>query len=86
MVPWAMASAAAAGALVGYAGGGWRGGLTIAAVALVFAAFALSASVARCPACGASLGRLDARGPSPERPGPADGAPRRCRSCRVPFE
>jgi hypothetical protein len=82
-----VASAAAAGALVGYAGGGWRGGLVIGAVGLIFAAFALSASVARCPACGASLGRLDERRTSPEGRGAADAAGgRRCRSCRVPYE
>lgn len=80
-----MASAAAVGILVGYAGAGWRGGLVIAALGLVFAAFVASASVARCPACGASIGRLRQDRPGAGSPGEAPG-PRRCPRCRVPFE
>lgn len=70
MLPWAVASALAAGALVGSAGAGWKGALVIALVGLVFAAFTAAAAVARCPSCGAPLS---------DRAGRAPGCP----SCRV---
>lgn len=73
MLPWAVASALAAGALVGFAGAGWKGGLVIALVGLVFAAFTATAAVARCPACGASLGE---RG----------GKVARCPRCQTRFD
>lgn len=70
-----------AGLLVGVAGGGWRGGLTVALLGLVFAGFAAAASRARCPACGGSLARL-----AGARAGSAGSPPRRCPRCNVAFD
>lgn len=70
LLPWAVASALAAGALVGVAGAGWKGGLVVALVGLVFAAFTATAAVARCPSCGASLSDRAGRSPG-------------CPTCRV---
>lgn len=82
-------SAALVGLLVGIAGAGWRGGLVIGALGLLFAAFAAVTSVPRCPACGASLSRLRGERDAADGPGRAEAAgmhDRRCPRCRVPFE
>lgn len=88
LVPWALASALAGGALVGVAGGGWRGGAVVTIVGLLFAAFAAAASIARCPACGAPLGREEDRPAPGGRPGPAGPVLReqRCARCGVRFD
>jgi hypothetical protein len=88
LLPWAVLSAVLVGSLVGFAGAGWRGGLVIGLLGLLFAGFTASAAVARCPACGAPLGRLpDAPPRSEGRPDPAEPASsRRCSRCRVRFE
>lgn len=88
-MPWAVVSAAFVGLLVGFAGAGWRGGLVIGALGLLFAAFAAVTSVPRCPACGASLSRLRGERAAANGPGRAGNSPahdRRCPRCRVAFE
>ncbi|ABC83857.1 hypothetical protein [Anaeromyxobacter dehalogenans] len=87
LLPWAVASAIAAGLLVGTAGAGWRGGLAVAGVGLLFAAFAAVASVARCPSCGAPLGKEDDRPAPGGRPGPADPLrEQHCARCGARFD
>lgn len=91
LLPWAVASAIAAGLLVGTAGAGWRGGLAIAGVGLLFAAFAAAASVARCPSCGAPLGKEPGKEddrPAPGgHPGPADPSRQQhCARCGARFD
>jgi hypothetical protein len=63
LLPWAFATAAGGGLIAAFAGGGARAALAVAAVGLLFAVFAWTMSIARCPACG---GRL----PNEKRPGP----------------
>lgn len=55
LLPWALLTALAAGSLAFAAGGGLRGGATIAAVGLLFTLFVWTTSIARCPGCGARL-------------------------------
>ena len=70
--------------LVGVAGGGWRGGVTIALLGLGFAAYVATSARARCPACGGSLATLAReRG---DRAGTASLGQRRCPRCRIAFE
>lgn len=84
-MPWAVLSAAFIGLLVALAGAGWRGGLAIGALGLLFAGFAVVTAVPRCPACGASLAVLRAEWlASPGRLDPT--RERRCPRCRVLFE
>ncbi|GAO05318.1 hypothetical protein [Anaeromyxobacter sp. PSR-1] len=87
LLPWAVASAIAAGLLVGTAGAGWRGGVAVAGVGLLFAAFAAAASVARCPSCGAPLRRESDRPAPGGRPGPADPVrEQHCARCGARFD
>jgi hypothetical protein len=83
MLPWAVATALGGGAIAFAAGGGARGALAVAAVGLLFVLFAWVTSIARCPACGAPLGR--------ERPDPIGAGPaaverfESCPRCRTRF-
>jgi hypothetical protein len=83
MLPWAIATAAGGGLIAFVAGGGVRGALAVAAVGLLFAFFAWTTSIARCPACGA---RLEKNRPDPRGAGPA-GVERleSCPRCRARF-
>jgi hypothetical protein len=73
MLPWAALTAVGGAAIGAVAGGGARGAAALFAIGLVFALFLWTASVARCPACGARLpagrARLEA-----------------CPGCRARFE
>jgi hypothetical protein len=61
LVPWAVLSALAGGAIGLAAGGGLRGAGALFVLGLLFAAFLWATSTARCPACGAPLPRGGAR-------------------------
>lgn len=71
LLPWALLTALAGGGIALAAGGGLRGAAALAAVGLVFLAFAWVTSIARCPACGAAL-----RAKAP---------PAACRACGTRF-
>ncbi|HEY6101392.1 MAG TPA: hypothetical protein VIW03_18280 [Anaeromyxobacter sp.] len=73
VLPWAVLSALAGGAIGLVAGGGLRAAGTLVLVGLLLAGYVWTASRARCPACGASL---------PSRGGPLAGCPR----CRNPYD
>jgi hypothetical protein len=85
-LPFAAASTAMAGALVGFVAGSWRAGLAMLLPGALLLVFVAAHAVPRCPACGGGLWR---RG---ERPGPA-GKPRptdversrRCPRCGATF-
>ncbi len=83
MLPWTVAMAAGGAAIALVAGGGVRAAGALLAVGLVFALYLWTASVARCPACGASLpGRSRRRGP-----GAAEAERiRSCPRCLARFE
>ncbi len=80
LLPWAALSALGGGALAYVAGGGVRGAVSLSAVGLLFVLFLWTTSVARCPACGARLGRGRTSGA-----GPAGERPESCPSCRIRF-
>jgi Flp pilus assembly protein TadB len=85
LLPWAFLTAAGGGLIAVVAGGGARAGLALAALGLVFALFLLTTAIARCPACGAALGRA-APGPG-DGTGLAGGRPiESCPRCRARFE
>lgn len=72
LVPWAVLSALAGGAIGFAAGGGLRGAAALFLLGLLFTAFLWTTSTARCPACGAPLPRSGARLGT-------------CPRCRVPY-
>jgi hypothetical protein len=80
VLPWAVATAAGGGLIAFMAGGGLRAAVVVAAIGLLFAAFAWTTSIARCPACGAPLVR---NRPSPNGAGPA--VVESCPRCRTRF-
>lgn len=82
LLPWAFLSALGAGAIAWVAGGGPKGGVTLAALGLVFVLFVWTTSVARCPACGARL----PRGRAPGTGAPGAERPSSCPGCRTRFE
>jgi hypothetical protein len=82
LLPWALLSALGGGAIAWVAGGGPRGGAALAAVGLLFVLFLWATSIARCPACGASLPKGRIRGAG------ATGAgvrPESCPACGARF-
>ncbi len=86
LLPWAIVTVAGGGLIPLVAGGGPRAAASLAAVGLLFALFLWTMSIARCPACGAPLGR--GKRPDPQGPtGPA-GAERleSCPRCRTRYE
>lgn len=92
MLPWATLTAVGGAALGAAAGGGVRGAAVLFAVGLLFAVFAAVMSIARCPACGASLpvpraARAKASRDEAAPPDPAGGEPlQSCPRCRTRFE
>lgn len=72
LLPWAVLSALAGGAVGHAAGGGLRAAAALFVLGLVFAAFLLATSTPRCPACGAPLPR-------------SGSVPVACPRCRAPF-
>jgi hypothetical protein len=90
LLPWALATAAGGGLIAYAAGGGPRAALALAAIGLLFAAFVWTTSIARCPACGAPLGRTKEEGRRPDPEGEAGPAaverPESCPRCRARFE
>ena len=85
LLPWALLSALGGGAIAFVAGGGLRGGATLAAAGLLFVLFLWTTSFPRCPACGA---RLPARR-EVVPPGGDDAFARRpetCAHCRAQFD
>lgn len=86
LLPWAIATAAGGGLLGLVAGGGPRAAGALAAMGILFALFLWATSIARCPACGAPLGK--GRRPDPQgHTGPA-GVERfeSCPRCRTRYE
>jgi hypothetical protein len=86
LLPWSLATALGGALIALFAGGGVRAGAALAALGLLFTLFLWTASIARCPACGAPL-------PREERPDPSRGAgpagvelPESCPRCRARFE
>jgi hypothetical protein len=71
LLPWAFLSALAGGAIAWVAGGGPRGAASLFALGLVFSLYLWTTSIARCPACGASLRATE--------------RPEACRGCGVRF-
>jgi hypothetical protein len=73
LLPWAVASAVAGGAIGLVAGGGPRAAAALFLAGLVFGAFLWTTSTPRCPSCGAALPR-------------AGGTPDACPRCRARYE
>jgi hypothetical protein len=88
LLPWAVASAVCGGVLAMAAGAAFASAISVAAVGLVFAAFAWMMSIARCPACGSRLPAENKR-PDPYRgtgPAEVERFVESCPQCRARFE
>jgi hypothetical protein len=77
VLPWVVASALGAAALVKVAGASWTGAAGVFGAGLVLALFVWTLSIARCPACGKRLPRTTAE------PAATGGGEKGCARCGV---